>query len=159
MITDVNDYFEINMGLDIFDLFRKRRLQEAVDKVDAVRFEKNQVIKKKEELINMQRNSIRVLAQDLTEERAKNEELEKEVAMLKAALNKERKAVTMAESIKYNSTKAVEKLSTENTELRVKLNQALRDYHDLADTHDKLCDDIRSGRAFEELSDTSLYSA
>ena len=146
MITEWGDYYEVDAGFDIFDLFGKARLKDAADKYDDLRFTKNKQI-------NDQKRTIDRQGKMLQDAYAKIEELEKIIKSKDQIINdisedlrNERNKNLFAESAKIGCTKAAERLSTQNTDLRVALNQTRLNYDELSETHEKLLGIIRKER-------------
>ena len=146
MITEWGDYYEVDTGFDIFDLFGKARLKDAADKYDDLRFTKNKQI-------NDQKRTIDRQAKMLRDAYAKIEELEKTIKDKDLIINdisedlrNERNKNLFAESAKISCTKAAERLSTQNTDLRIALNRTRLNYDELSETHEKLLGIIRKER-------------
>ena len=146
MITEWGDYYEVDTGFDIFDLFGKARLKDAATKYDDLRFMKNKQI-------NDQKRTIDRQAKMLRDAYEKIEELENAIKDRDATINdisedlrNERNKNLFAESAKISCTKAAERLSTQNTDLRIALNQTRLNYDELSETHEKLLGIIRKER-------------
>ena len=146
MITEWGDYYEVDTGFDIFDLFGKARLKDAATKYDDLRFTKNKQI-------NDQKRTIDRQAKMLRDAYEKIEELENTIKDRDATINdisedlrNERNKNLFAESAKISCTKAAERLSTQNTDLRIALNQTRLNYDELSETHEKLLGIIRKER-------------
>ena len=146
MITEWGDYYEVDTGFDIFDLFGKARLKDAATKYDDLRFIKNKQI-------NDQKRTIDRQAKMLRDAYEKIEELENAIKDRDATINdisedlrNERNKNLFAESAKISCTKAAERLSTQNTDLRIALNQTRLNYDELSETHEKLLGIIRKER-------------
>lgn len=146
MITEWGDYYEVDTGFDIFDLFGKARLKDAATKYDDLRFTKNKQI-------NDQKRTIDRQAKMLRDAYEKIEELENAIKDRDATINdisedlrNERNKNLFAESAKISCTKAAERLSTQNTDLRIALNQTRLNYDELSETHEKLLGIIRKER-------------
>lgn len=146
MITEWGDYYEVDTGFDIFDLFGKTRLKDAATKYDDLRFTKNKQI-------NDQKRTIDRQAKMLRDAYEKIEELENAIKDRDATINdisedlrNERNKNLFAESAKISCTKAAERLSTQNTDLRIALNQTRLNYDELSETHEKLLGIIRKER-------------
>lgn len=146
MITEWGDYYEVDAGFDIFDLFGKARLKDAADKYDDLRFTKNKQI-------NDQKRTIERQGKMLTDAYSKIEELEKTIESKDQIINdisedlrNERSKNLFAESAKVSCVKAAENLSMQNTNLKYALNKSRLDYDELSKTHERLLDVIKKER-------------
>lgn len=146
MITEWGDYYEVDTGFDIFDLFGKARLKDAADKYDDLRFTKNKQI-------NDQKRTIDRQAKMLRDAYAKIKELEETIKGKDLVINdisedlrNERNKNLFAESAKVSCVKAAENLSNQNTSLKYALNKTRLNYDELSKTHEKLLDVIKKER-------------
>lgn len=146
MITDLSDFFELDIGFNIFDLFGKHRMQEALDQYDTLRFVKNQKIAELDKTIRRQGQMLRDAYAKIEELKQENKNKDALIDEFSKTLEEERHKNLFAESSKATSMKAAEKLSMQNTELRVALNKSRLDYEDLAETHERLLDVIKRER-------------
>lgn len=146
MITDVNDYFEVNSRFDIFDPFGIGRLREAEFKFDNYRFEKNRQIENYKKTVERQAQIIRTLTMELEKTKSSNMELIKKFDQVNEQNSEYVKHIAILESAKVNSTKALEQTIEQNILLKMQLQSSRTDYEELSEVHEKLCEIIQKER-------------
>ena len=154
--TDLCDYYDVEPGFKLFDIFGLKRLREAVDRFDELKFIKNQKLLELETTLKRQCIMLKGLKTENLSLKKSMLAKDEEIAQLKSELECQKKKATLAESSKISATNGLEKLSQENTNLRVQLNELSRNYNELADMHDELCNCLRRGET--DISLDKLYS-
>ena len=154
--TDLCDYYDVEVGFKLFDIFGIRRLREATDRFDDLKFVKNQKIIGLERTIRKQCDMIKQFANENATLKKASEEMNAENARLTQEIERLKKKLSFTESSKISATNGLEKLSQENTELKIKLNEMSRNYNELADLHDEVCNCLRRGET--DISLDKFYS-
>lgn len=146
MITDLNDYFEVNPNFDIFDPFGMKRLKQAASDFDNYRFEKNRQIESYRKTLDRQAKMLRSMVAE--NERLQNEKvtLEDQLENYIQKITELNKRTAIAEAAKLNSAKNLEEAIEENESMKIRLREALADYDELSEVHEKLCEIIQKER-------------
>lgn len=146
MITDLNDYFEVNPNFDIFDPFGTKRLKQAAVDFDNYRYEKNRQIESYRKTLERQGKMLGSMVEE--NERLLNEKvlLEDELENYIQKVSELNKRTAIAEAAKLNSAKNLEEVTEENQSLKNRLQNSLADYEELSEIHEKLCEIIQKER-------------
>ena len=146
MITDLNDYFEVNTNFDIFDPFGLKRLKQAASDFDNYRYEKNRQIESYRKTLERQGEMLRSMVDENERLQSEKAELEDKVENYIQKISELSKRTAIAEAAKLNSAKNLGEVADENESLKIRLRESLADYDELSEVHEKLCAIIQKER-------------